>query len=66
MVAETRIAACAATAAGEVFPTLLWQHRQFAQAVLRLAGLADRAEGEDLQQLTNELLALIHVLNEAL
>ncbi|MEV3981800.1 hypothetical protein [Nonomuraea sp. NPDC049758] len=63
---EARAAACAITAAGDVFPTLLWQHRQFAQVVLRVADLADQADGEERQQLTGELLSLFYVLNEAL
>ncbi|MGP3919246.1 hypothetical protein [Nonomuraea sp. 10N515B] len=66
VVAESRIAACAVIAAGETFPTLLWQDRAFANAVLRLANLAEQAEDEQLQQLTDELLALFHVVSEAL
>jgi hypothetical protein len=66
VVAETRIAACALIAAGQTFPTLLWQHRTFANAAIRLADLADQSEGEDLQRLSDELLALFHVLSEAL
>ncbi|MET7334397.1 hypothetical protein [Nonomuraea sp. NPDC005650] len=66
VVAESRIAAIAVIAAGETFPTPLWQHRNFASAVLRLADLADQADDEELQQLTDELLALFHVLSEAL
>ncbi|MGW6499298.1 hypothetical protein [Nonomuraea angiospora] len=66
VVAESRIAAIAVIAAGQMFPTPLWQHRNFASAVLRLADLADQADDEELQQLADELLALFHVLSEAL
>lgn len=63
---ESRLAACALVAAGETFKPLLFSYKQYADAVTEIVTLADQAEGERLQQLVGELLAMFHILNEAL
>lgn len=48
---EARLSAIALTAAGDVFPTLLWTYRHYARAIFEVADLADQAKGDRLQQL---------------
>ncbi|MFI6909788.1 hypothetical protein ACIBKY_51595 [Nonomuraea sp. NPDC050394] len=66
MAAQARTLACALLAAGEVFPTLLGYHRQYGDALVELADLADRSTGAQMQRRTRALTAMGHVLHEAL
>ncbi|MGW4411961.1 hypothetical protein ACWEJ6_48695 [Nonomuraea sp. NPDC004702] len=66
IIRESRLAGAALVAAGEVFPSMLFSYRKYADAVNDIAALAEQAEGERRQQLTEELLALWCVLTEAL
>jgi hypothetical protein len=66
VIAEARVAACALIAAGEVFRPLLWSYRHYGDAVFEIAALSDQADGQRLQQLADQLLAMFYVVNEAL
>ncbi|MEV4806741.1 hypothetical protein AB0K18_42675 [Nonomuraea sp. NPDC049421] len=66
IVAESRLAACALAAAGDVLKPLMYLYREYADAVQEIAALADQAEGARLQQLARQLQAMFHVVNEAL
>lgn len=66
IVRESRLASAALVAAGEVFRPLLYSYKEYADATREIAALADKAEGERLQQLTGQLLAMWFVVSEAL